>query len=356
MNEYILLLFAFGIITLFSYFFFIFKKEGEFHTKPEESVRTKKLRIVQFNVEWLYVKKEDDNKILQEYPWSIKNYPWKTKEEELLHLNYISNTLKKLNPDIINLCEVQNKNVLDIVIKNIGDASYTPYIIENARNNQNVCLLTKIKPNSFYKNTDEIEYPIPNSNCEYHPTEQDTYTNLRKNYIAEFSIHEIPIVVIGVHLKAQFEPKDCAKKEAQAMIIRKIVLEYLEKNYEVIVLGDFNDFDNKILDINNNTSNSSCFDIIKGVDSTYKLYNINKKISKDKRYSMFWDINYDNNKTSYEFSMIDAMFVSKKLYNAAKNVFVYRPETSENTELDNIYNSDHDPLVVDFDFSDLKKD
>jgi exonuclease III len=330
-------------------------KEEATDAATEQAIENKKLRIVQFNAEWLYVKKEDDNKILLEYPWSIKNYPWKTTEQELLHLNYISNTLKKLNGDIVNLCEVQNKNVVDILVKTIGDKSYTPYIIENDKNDQNVALLTKIKPTYFYKNKDEIEYPIQNSTCEYHPTEQDTYTNLRKNYVAEFFIDGIPIVVIGVHLKARFEPKDCAKKEAQSMIIRKIVLEYLEKNYEIIVLGDFNDFDNKILDINNNISNSSCFDIIKGDDSTYKLYNINKKIPKNERYSEFWDINADTNKTSYEFSMIDAMFVSKKLYNAVKNVFVYRSKKSENTEMDNLYNSDHYPLVVDFDFSDLKK-
>lgn len=79
------------------------------------------LRIVQYNVEWLFV----------DY-CSSSNCPgsgcsWLNQTEAETHLTSVSNVIRELNPDIINLCEVEGCDELKKVIQNL-DSSYMPYL------------------------------------------------------------------------------------------------------------------------------------------------------------------------------------------------------------------------------------
>lgn len=60
------------------------------------------------------------------------------------------------------------------------------------------------------------------------------------------------------------DPKHCAETEDQASILQSIISQYILNKYEIIVLGDLNDFDENIVDADNNIPNSQVLDILKG--------------------------------------------------------------------------------------------
>ena len=128
-------------------------------------------------------------------------------------------------------------------------------------------------------------------------------------------------------------------------------MDYINKNYEVIMMGDFNDFDNEILDINNNKPKSQVLDIFKGIKGEYtgkyNLYSIAETITQDQRYSDWYDSdNNCNTASNKDFSMIDHIlvtdFIRKNIYNA----FMYH----EYKEYCGKYDSDHFPVVIDLIF------
>ncbi len=57
-----------------------------------------------------------------------------------------------------------------------------------------------------------------------------------------------------------------------------IALDYITQKYEVIILGDFNDFDGEVLDVNNNKPTSQVLNIFNAV--CHKLDNYVKKVKR----------------------------------------------------------------------------
>jgi exonuclease III len=114
------------------------------------------------------------------------------------------------------------------------------------------------------------------------------------------------------------------------------------------MLGDFNDYDAEVLDMNNNKPTSRVLDILKGyqgeLSGLYELYNVANEITKNERYSDWWDSD-DNCKTSSQkdYSMIDHILVTDGIKNNINNVFIYHGYN----EYCGKYDSDHYPLVVD---------
>jgi len=82
-----------------------------------------------------------------------------------------------------------------------------------------------------------------------------------------------------------------------------------------------------ILDSNNNLPISRVLDILKGnsgiYTSTYSLKSIGDKIIKSERYSDYWDANSNCKVESNEFSMIDHILVTPKLYDMVTHAFAY---------------------------------
>ena len=76
-------------------------------TSPNADRRTDKntLRIMQYNVEWLftdYYKNAD---------CPGENCTWKNETAAQTHLTYVANVINDVQPDIINLCEVEGCDV-----------------------------------------------------------------------------------------------------------------------------------------------------------------------------------------------------------------------------------------------------
>jgi exonuclease III len=111
-----------------------------------------------------------------------------------------------------------------------------------------------------------------------------------------------------------------------------------------------NDYDNIIMDSNNNKPTSMVLDILKGNEgdykNTYKLNAVSSFIKQNERYSDWYDANNDCKEQDTDFSMIDHILVSDNLYNKIDNVFIYH----EYNEYCGKYDSDHFPVIVDFKF------
>lgn len=311
----------------------------------DRRANTSSLRIMQYNVEWLFI----DYCASSDCPGT--GCTWKNNTQATTHLSYIAKIIQTLNPDILNICEIEGCDELNYLLQQLPK-EYAPYLKQGTdySTGQNVGMLTKIDPAiSLYRTENRVSYPMPNSKCGYTGAPQTT--GVSKHYITEYKIGYMQIAMISAHLIAF--PTDtirCAEREAQASVLNPIIQSYIQKNYEIIVLGDFNDFDEMVVDANNNMPTSQVLDILKGKSIetqkyNYQIYSIANLIQKNMRYTDWYDENKDCKSSSTEFSMIDHILVSKNLYNKITGAFIYHGYD----EYCGKYNSDHFPVVIDID-------
>ena len=302
-----------------------------------------KLRLVQYNVEWLFIDYCNSSKC----PGS--GCTWVNQTEAEIHMDYVYKVVKYLNPDIINFCEIEGCDELNI-LKDKLDDSYMPYLKKGTDTNtgQNVGMLTRIDPLvDLYRSELKYNYPLPNSNCGY--TGTSGLSGVSKHYITEFKFNNLNIAFIAAHLLAiPTDPMRCAEREAQASVLQNVIFGYINKTYEVIVIGDFNDYDGEVLDLNNNKPTSIVLDILKGnqgdFSRLYQLYNVAEEIIQNERFSDWWDSDSNCNTTSQkDYSMIDHILVTDSIRKNIENIFIYHGYD----EYCGKYNSDHYPVVLD---------
>ena len=315
-------------------------------TSDDRRTNKNSLRIVQYNVEWLFV----DHNSQSDCPGN--GCTWKNQTEATTHLAQVSSVIKSLNPDIINFCELEGCDELNLVIDNLKDLSYKPYLKqgEDSATGQNVGMLTRIDPIvDLYRTEERVAYPIPGSKCGY--TGAAGTSGVSKHYITEFKINNKNVAFIAAHLLAY--PTDitrCAEREAQAQVLQKVIAGYASRDYEIIVMGDFNDFDGEVLDANNNKPTSQVLNIMKGnfgdYSGKYQLYSAAETMVQSTRYSDWWDQNNNGVSTPNEFSMIDHMLVTSYIRDNIVNSYIYHGYD----EFLGTYNSDHYPVVIDLTF------
>ena len=340
--------FVFGIlIYLFINTFVLLKGDTEcYHvTADTNKYKTKDtLRLVQYNVEWLFI----DYYSQMDCPGN--GCTWKTEADAQTHLNYVSQVVNDLKPDIINFCEIEGCDELKMLNDQLNN-EYIPYLKKgtDSATGQNVGFLSNILPSiDLYRSEEKVEYPIPETKCGN--TTAKGSTGVSKHYITEFNINDTFIAFIGAHLLAiPLDPARCVQREAQAQVLQNVVASYIGKGYEIILLGDFNDYDAEIKDINANQPTSRVLDILKGLDGqkkgAYNLTNLAYRINVEDRFSDWWDS--DNNcatSSKADFSMIDHVLVSPKIDTKIANVFIYHGYQ----EYCGKWNSDHYPVVIDF--------
>ena len=312
-------------------------------TFGDRRVDKTKLRLVQYNVEWLFL----------DY-YSQSNCPgtgctWVNQSEAQTHMNYVANVVKELNPDIINFCEIEGCDELN-ALKEKLDGTYSPYLKKgtDTATGQNVGLLTRVDPLvNLYRSEHKYNYPLPDSKCGYSGPVGSS--GVSKHYITEFKFGNYDVALIAAHLLAiPTDPTRCAEREAQATVLQNIIYGYINKGYEVIMMGDFNDFDAEIPDINNNIPTSRVLDILKGnTNNLYKLYSVSENMDQKERYSDWY--NSDNNcntSSQKDYSVIDHILVTESIKNHIIDVYMYHGYT----EYCGKYNSDHFPVVVDLSF------
>ena len=296
------------------------------------------LRIVQYNAEWLFI----DHYSGFDCPGT--QCTWKNTSEATTHLGYVSRVIDILQPDIVNICEVEGIHELQMVADSVYSKTYTPYLIPgtDTATGQNVGMLSVFPPAvPLYRTEQKASYPIAGSACGY--TGAPSTTGVSKHYITEFVLpaNNLSVAFISAHLIAiPTDPARCAQREAQATVLRGVVSGYVAKGYEVILLGDMNDYDGSVPDINEHQPLSRVLDILRGDD----LENIAQTIPSGERFSDWWDSDNNCNTASVaDYSMIDHILVSPGIQKYIRNVFVYHGYD----EYCGKYDSDHYPVVVD---------
>jgi exonuclease III len=274
---------------------------------------------------------------------------WKTIADAQTHMDYVVNVIKEVDPDIINFCEVEGCDELNM-LKDQLDGKYMPYLKKgtDTSTGQNVGLLTRVDPLvNLYRTEQKHNYPLVGSKCGY--TGSQGSSGVSKHYITEFKFNGMNVAFISAHFIAiPTDPARCAQREAQASVLQTIVSDYIFKKYEVIVLGDFNDYDAETLDVNSDKPTSIVLDILKGfkgdLANSYELHNIAEQIPQNERYSDWWDSDNNCNTTSKnDYSMIDHVLVTDAIRKNVENVFIYHGYD----EYCGKYDSDHYPVVVD---------
>jgi exonuclease III len=275
---------------------------------------------------------------------------WKNISEAQTHMDYVAKRIKALNPDIINFCEVEGCDELNI-LKDKLDGTYLPYLKKgtDSATGQNVGILTRVDPlKSLYRSELKYNYPISGSKCGY--TGTGGSSGVSKHYITEYEFGGSNIAFISAHLLAiPTDPPRCAQREAQAQILQNTIFQYVNKGYEIMILGDFNDFDAEVLDMNSNMPKSKTLDILKGLSGDlggkYQLTNVAETIEQSNRYTEWYDSDKNcNTKSNRDFSMIDHVLATKNIREKIVNVAIYHGYE----EYCGTYNSDHFPVVVDF--------
>ena len=302
-----------------------------------------KLRLVQYNVEWLFI----DYYSNMDCPGN--GCTWKNTTEAETHLSYVSKVIHDLNPDIINFCEIEGCDELNMLKTSLDDNTYMPYLKQgtDTSTGQNVGMLTRVDPViSLYRTEDRYDYPIYGSTCGYTGTGS---TGVSKHYITEFKLSNMNIALIGTHFVAY--PTDssrCAQREGQASVLQSVIANYVSKGYEVIVIGDLNDFDGVVLDVNSNKPTSQVLNILKGDFGEYKgkyeLISAAENVQQSERYSDWYDSdNNCNTQSNKDYSMIDHVLVTSGIKNKISDVYFYHGYP----EYCGTYNSDHYPVVID---------
>lgn len=303
-----------------------------------------RLRIVQYNVEWLFV----DYYSAMDCPGN--GCTWSNQSEAVTHMSYVSQVINELNPDIINFCEVEGCDELNMLKDMLNDTSYISYLKKgtDTSTGQNVGMLTRIDPLvDLYRTEQKYDYPLAGSECGYNGSGGSQ--GVSKHYITEFYLGEYLVAFISAHLLAiPTDSSRCSQREAQASVLQNIIYSYIQNGYEVIMIGDFNDYDGEVLDINNDNPTSKVLDILKGTQGEYsgyyELHNIAGKINQEERFSDWWDS--DNNcatSSMKDYSMIDHILVTDAIQNSIYNAFIYHGYD----EYCGKYNSDHYPVIID---------
>ena len=310
-------------------------------TAEDRRVNQNILTIMSLNAEFLWDGVEPEE--------GSVDFEWKgsqTEAEE--HMREIANIIIASNPDIVSLVEVENKSALETLNnKYFQGRGYKPYFIKgrDTYTGQDMALLTRIDPEG-----NSIEYD------DRLGTSGNTSKKVSKNYIARFDLNGTKIAMIGLHfLSRPLDSKRRFDRQAQADAIRLMAMENRIAGYEVVVLGDFNDFDGDFccLDHIGSSPITTVLSAIKKMDPSSAfddLTNVTAFIPKELRYTAFYDRDEDNNiDAPGEYTAIDHILLSEGL--AKKIDFADIPHNHDPRLV-----TDHFPVVVRIKFGSSSSD
>jgi exonuclease III len=273
--------------------------------------------------------------------------PWRNSQVEAEeHMAALAEVIARANPDIVNLVEIEDEHALTTLNdKFLAGRGYRPYFVQgrDTFTGQDLGLLTRIDPDGEQIHFDDREGQSGNVS-----------KSVTKNYNAVITVGDTKILIVGLHFLAQpNRPDRRLQREAQADAIRSIVQEKHCAGCEVIVLGDFNDYDgaSDALDHVNSAPITNVLLAIKRVDPADPaddLVNASVFVPKGERFTSFFDQDEDMQiDPPHELTSIDHVLMSQGLADQLDTV-----------EIDHDLNpalgtdgfvSDHFPIVVRFD-------
>lgn len=317
-------------------------------TAEDRRINKNTLKIVDWNVDWLFTNVSHDMGQIV-CPGSCD---WKNQSIALEHLKTVAENLESIGADMIFLEETEDCDTLSSLIDGIngGNKFYKPYnhLSQDTYTGQNPGCITKIDPiEDLSFSNEEIEYPVNGSTC---PKDYSGTHGNSKHFKARFNLHKFNLTVFVTHLLAiPDSDQRCPEREAQATVLAHLIEKSIADGDEVMVTGDFNDYDDSVADVNGNKPESSALKIIR---DSGKLTNLASRFDISERYTDWYDRNRNCvDDGGDEHSMIDHILLTPTLFNHVKDAGVLH--NFEN-HCDCLY-SDHWPVWVEFDFSNFKR-
>ncbi len=253
------------------------------------------------------------------------------------HMREIAAIIRRANPDLVNLVEVENLDALETLRQEfLADMGYRAYLIEGGDTftGQDVGLLTRIDP---------VE-PLAREDRE--GCSGEVGKSVSKNYQAKFQLGELRLALVGLHLLAvPLDEQRKDQRQAQADAIHQTTLDLAAAGYDIVVLGDFNDFDGKILDHDDNTPVSNVLAKIASMSDSASddLINAASHVPKAERFTSFYDRNKNGQVDGpQELSSIDHILLSPALDRLVASVRL-------DQQHDLAVVSDHFPVIVTLD-------
>ncbi len=187
--------------------------------------------------------------------------------------------VKKHDPDILHLSEVENERALDTFNqKFLADAGYRAYFVPgtDTATGQDVALLSRVALEDIHRDPRRGR-------------SGSTRKGVSKHYVATLRAGDLRLGLIGIHLLARpHEESRVAKREAQADAVRGMARELADDGRSVIVWGDFNDFDGRALDRSGNRPITRVLEWIRDLDPgdpSDDLVNVAERLPQRQRYT-----------------------------------------------------------------------
>jgi len=291
--------------------------------------------VVAMNAEWLF-----DGVGEEEFSTAPQS-----PEEAEAHLADVASYLASVDPDFVSLAEIEDRSMLDRLNEKLG-GGYRPIFVQGTddQTGQDVAALSRYPVAETGRSDARVRYPIPESSLRGPMGTEAVY----KHYWATADVGGRTIALIGLHLLAYpDELERVVRREAQASIIRDLAKGFLDAGYDVIVLGDVNDFDADVCDAAGNEPRTCVDRLLKDVDPDREgdeLVNVCDRLEQCERYTYWYDRNRNGiDDGDEEHSQIDHIYASRGLIPYLTDVRIDHSYAAGTV-------SDHWPVIAVFEF------
>ncbi len=301
---------------------------------------TSRLSIMTFNAEFLW-----DGLAPEEGQVA---FAWKGDPDAAAeHMQRVADVIIFSDPDIVHLVEVENLDALTLFRDSfLAGRGYEPYFVKgkDTYTGQDVALLTRIDPVSVRRD-------------ERSGVSGSEQKGVSKHLIARFEAEpDLRFSLIGLHFVAFPTREDRRlERQAQADAIVGMAIDEADAGYEVIIVGDFNDYDGAAdsLDHIDSAPISTVLTTIRAMrpgDPGDDLINAASLLDKSQRYTAHYDKN-GNGRVDYpqELTSIDHVLIGPGLAGRIETVDIPHRH-------DPMAGPDHYPVVVWFRLADPTPD
>ncbi len=286
------------------------------------------IRIATFNGEFLFDGEGDEGQA---------DFPWKgDPEKSRAHRDAVGRVVRMLDADVVMMPETENLNALELMnSESLQGMGYTAYLVDgqDAFTGQDLGMLSRVPVDTLGRTNERVAVGIT-----------DAQYGVSKNLFARMTLAGMPVTVIGIHFLAQPDnPERAPRREAQAEVIRRLAAREQALGRQIIVMGDFNDIDDTILDRRGSEAITNVLATIKRASEGPEndLVNVMGDVPQAQRFTSLYDRNSDGVIGPDDLSAIDHIVLSPALYARVRDVrYVHAHDPFTVT--------DHFPVVVTF--------